>query len=102
MSRRIDAVALEKCGFVNEIFESKIGEDAQFRERVLKEVDERLGEHLIGDSLIGIKKLIKRPEMDILHTQNVHEVFDGLERFMSGVPQTEFSKVASGAKRHKL
>ncbi|KAF4999023.1 hypothetical protein FDECE_11639 [Fusarium decemcellulare] len=100
MSRRIEAVELERCGFVNAIFDE--GDDARFRERVMKEVDERLGEHLIGDSMTEIKKLIRRPEMDVMHTQNVHEVFAGLERFVAGIPQKEFAKLASGAKRHKL
>jgi peroxisomal 3,2-trans-enoyl-CoA isomerase len=100
MSRRIGSQELERCGFVNAIFDE--GDDAKFRARVLHEVDERLGDHLNGDSLIGIKKLIRKPEMDIMHTQNVHEVFAGLERFLTGVPQEEFAKLASGAKRHKL
>ncbi|KAL4724919.1 dodecenoyl-CoA isomerase [Fusarium chlamydosporum] len=100
MSRRIGSQELERCGFVNAIFDE--GDDVKFGARVLHEVDERLGDHLNGDSLIGIKKLIRKPEMDIMHTQNVHEVFAGLERFMTGVPQEEFAKLASGAKRHKL
>ncbi|KAF4448152.1 hypothetical protein F53441_8410 [Fusarium austroafricanum] len=100
MSRRIESKDLERCGFVNAIFEE--GDDVKFRARVLREVDDKLGGHLNGDSLIGIKKLIRKPEMDIMHTQNVHEVFAGLERFMTGVPQEEFAKLASGAKRHKL
>ncbi|KAK7415091.1 dodecenoyl-CoA isomerase [Neonectria punicea] len=102
MSRRLSAEELERCGFVNAIFDVAKGEDAKFRELVMKEVDERLGEHLIGESLTGIKKLIRRPEMNIMHTQNVHEVFAGVERFMKGVPQEEFYKIATGAKRHKL
>ncbi|KAH7143937.1 ClpP/crotonase-like domain-containing protein [Dactylonectria macrodidyma] len=102
MSRRLSAQELERCGFVNAIFDVGKGEDAKFRELVLKEVDERLGEHLIGESLLEIKKLIRKPELEVIHNQNVHEVFAGLERFMKGVPQEEFRKVASGAKRHKL
>ncbi|KAM0197080.1 hypothetical protein ACHAPA_002530 [Fusarium lateritium] len=100
MSRRIQAKELERCGFANAIFDE--GDDVKFRARVLREVDERLGDHLNGESLIGIKKLVRKPELDIMHTQNVHEVFAGLERFMTGVPQEEFAKLASGAKRHKL
>jgi peroxisomal 3,2-trans-enoyl-CoA isomerase len=102
MSKRITARELEQCGFVNGVFDTGKGEDARFRELVLKEVDDRLGEHLIGDSLTGIKKLIRRPELEITDAQNVHEVFAGLERFMKGVPQEEFRKIASGEKRHKL
>lgn len=102
MSKRISATELERCGYVNQIFETGKGEDGKFRELVLREVDERLGAHLIGDSLLGIKKLIRKPEQDVMDTQTVHEVFAGLERFISGVPQEEFRKIASGEKRHKL
>ena len=108
MSRRIPAEELKASGFVNEIFDvggggtSTGNNDDRFRERVLREVDDRLGEHLIGESLTGIKKLIRDPERDILAKTNVNEVFAGLERFMKGVPQEEFRKIASGEKRHKL
>ena len=105
MSKRISCEELVATGFVNKVFDEcrvDAGGDARFRELVLKEIDERLGEHLVGDSLIGIKKLIRKPEMDVLNSQNVTEVFAGLERFMSGVPQEEFAKIASGKKRHKL
>lgn len=101
MSRRIGAEDLEKCGFVNAIFDAG-GDDAKFRERVLAEVDDRLGEHLVGDSLIGIKKLLKEPERAIMESQNHKEVLAGVERFVSGVPQEQFRKLASGEKRHKL
>lgn len=102
MSKRITSEELERCGFVNAIFDVGKGEDEKFRDMVLKEVDERLGEHLVGESLTCIKQLIRRPEMDIMDSQNVKEVFAGLDRFMLGVPQEEFRKIASGEKRHKL
>ncbi|UPL02997.1 hypothetical protein LCI18_013931 [Fusarium solani-melongenae] len=102
MSKRITAQELERCGFVNAIFEMGKGEDERFRDLVLNEVNERLGEHLIGESLTEIKRLIKRPELDAMNQQNVAEVFSGLERFLSGVPQEEFRKIARGEKRHKL
>jgi peroxisomal 3,2-trans-enoyl-CoA isomerase len=101
MSRRIPAEELVACGFVNAVFDTG-NDDARFRELVLKEIDDRLGSHLVGDSLTGIKALIRRPEREVLDTQNVAEVFAGHARFMSGVPQEEFRKIASGEKRHKL
>lgn len=100
MSKRIPAVELERCGFVNAIFDE--GDDTKFRERVLKEVDDRLGDHLNGESLIGIKKLMRGPEREIIEKQNVKEVFAGLDRFVKGVPQEEFRKIAAREKRHKL
>jgi peroxisomal 3,2-trans-enoyl-CoA isomerase len=102
MSKRITAEELTACGYANAVFDVGKGEDAKFRARVLQEVDERLGEHLVGESLTGIKKLIRRPEMDVLDGQNVSEVFAGLDRFVKGVPQEEFRKIATGEKRHKL
>lgn len=102
MSKRISAKDLQQCGFVNGIIDTDKEQDKLFREKVLKEVIARLGDHLIGDSLVEIKRLIRKPEMSILQQQNVEEVFAGLERFMTGVPQEQFNKLARGEKRHKL
>ena len=102
MSKRITSEELLGCGFVNKVFECGKGEEEKFLEMVLEEVSERLGDHLNGDSMIKTKHLIRGPERDILNVQNVAEVFGGLERFVEGVPQEEFRKVASGQKRHKL
>jgi len=102
MSKKITSEELLQVGFVNKIFDCGKGEDEQFLKLVLQEIDDRLGEHLIGSSLIEIKKLIRKPERDVLDKQNVAEVFGGLERFKAGIPQEEFRKVGSGEKRHKL
>ncbi|KAJ4304136.1 dodecenoyl-CoA isomerase [Collariella sp. IMI 366227] len=103
MSKRISCEELVATGFVNKCFEECAkGEDEKFRGLVLREIDERLGEHLNGESLLGIKKLIRRPDLEVMEMQNVKEVFAGLDRFVAGVPQGEFLKVATGQKRHKL
>lgn len=102
MGKRILAHELESCGFVNAIIETGKDDDSLFRKKVMQEVEDRLGEHLNGESLLEIKRLIRKPEMDIMHQQNVEEVFAGLERFVKGVPQAEFRKLAAGEKRHKL
>ncbi|RDL35278.1 ClpP [Venustampulla echinocandica] len=102
MSKRITSEELLHVGFVNKIFDCKKGEDEKFRKLVFEEIGSRLGDHLNGDSLVKIKALIRKPEREILDTQNVAEVFGGLERFAAGIPQEEFRKIASGEKRHKL
>ncbi|CAK7220959.1 dodecenoyl-CoA isomerase [Sporothrix curviconia] len=103
MSKRISSDELLQTGFVNAIFDgADAASDAAFHARVRKEISERLGEHLIGDSMLGIKRLIRRADDDKLDLQNVSEVFAGLDRFMTGVPQEEFRKLATGEKRHKL
>ena len=102
MSKRIGVDELVATGYVNKVFDVAKGDDNEFRRLVLREIDDRLGEHLVGDSLLGIKELIRKNERDLLDGQGAREVFAGLERFMSGVPQAEFKKLATGQKRHKL
>ncbi|KAG7115506.1 3 like protein [Verticillium longisporum] len=84
MSRRITADQLLQTGFANKSFDVAQGDSDRFRDLVLAEVDDKLGEHLTGESLTGIKKLIRAPEREILERQNHKEVFAGLERFVKG------------------
>jgi len=102
MSKRLTCEELVSVGYVNGVMDVKPGESDKFLDLVLKEVDDRLGKHLIPESLLGIKKLIRRPEREMLDAQGVAEVFGGLDRFVSGVPQEQFRKIASGEKKHKL
>ncbi|KAH6850034.1 ClpP/crotonase-like domain-containing protein [Chaetomium sp. MPI-CAGE-AT-0009] len=103
MSKRITCEELVATGFVNKVFaECGKGEDEKFRGLVLREIDDRLGDHLVGESLLGIKKLIRKPERDVMDVQNANEVFAGLDRFVSGVPQEMFRQIATGQKKHKL
>ena len=105
MSKRIPCDELVQVGFVNKVIEApskKSDDSAGFLKKVLEEVDERLGTHLNQSSLVKIKELIRRPERELLDRQNGLEAFMGLERFLSGVPQEEFRRLASGEKKHKL
>jgi len=102
MSKRISCEELVQTGYVNKVFDCAKGDSDAFLRLVMSEIDDRMGDHLIGESLTGIKALIRKPEMDVLDKQNVAEVFAGLDRFVTGVPQEEFIKIASGKKRHKL
>ena len=101
MSKRITSEELLTTGFVNKIFDTG-DDDETFLRTVLQEVEDRLGDHLNSESLLKIKALIRKPERAALDAQNVAEVFGGLERFVQGVPQEEFRKMASGEKKHKL
>lgn len=105
MSRRITCEELERTGFVNKVIAPPSGkkEDSEgFLKLVLEEVEDKLGAHLNQSSLLKIKELIRRPERELLDRQNGVEAFMGLERFMLGLPQEEFRKLASGEKKHKL
>ncbi|KAL9130109.1 MAG: hypothetical protein Q9217_001625 [Psora testacea] len=102
MSKRINCQELEQTGFVNKVFPTSKDDSEKFLQLVIDEVKERLGEHLNSDSLVRVKALIRKPERAMLDQQNVAEVFGGLERFVEGVPQAEFGKIARGEKRHKL
>lgn len=102
MSKRITSAEMVQTGFVNGIIRTGRDEQELFLEEVLKEVRERLGPHLNSESLVRMKMLIRRPEREIMGAQTVEEVFSGLDRFVEGVPQEEFRKMASGEKKHKL
>ncbi|KGO68176.1 Crotonase, core [Penicillium italicum] len=105
MSKRITCDELVSAGFVNKVITPESGkkEDSDgFLKKVLEEVDDRLGTHLNQTSLLKIKELVRRPERELLDRQNGIEAFEGLERFLKGIPQEEFRKLASGEKKHKL
>ncbi|KAK6519483.1 hypothetical protein TWF281_003317 [Arthrobotrys megalospora] len=99
-SKKITADRLLAAGFVNKIFDEQDAD--KFNEAVLKHVTDELGDHLNQESILLIKKLVKDAYMKGFEEANVLEIAGGVERFMKGVPQQEFGKIASGAKRHKL
>ncbi|GAB1204156.1 hypothetical protein APSETT445_002805 [Aspergillus pseudonomiae] len=99
-SRRISIEELKQTGFVNRVFDTP-GEH-QFKRRVLEAVHSYLGDHLNDSSALEIKKLLREPGDREFNTQAVKEFFGGLRRFAEGIPQAEFQKIASGAKKHKL
>ena len=107
ISKRITCAELVQTGFVNKVIEDAGNErDEGFSDRflakVMEEVNERLGSHLNGESLIKIKELIQKPYRAAMDQQGVDEVMGGLQRFLKGVPQEEFRRLASGEKKHKL
>ncbi|KIV98953.1 uncharacterized protein PV09_09288 [Verruconis gallopava] len=106
-SKRITCEELVHTGFVNKVLDGAgdpkaPGYSEKFLAEVLKEVDDRMGDHLSHSSMLEIKKQIKAPFMQTYNAQGSKEVFGLLDRFLSGVPQKEFAKVASGQKKHKL
>jgi peroxisomal 3,2-trans-enoyl-CoA isomerase len=107
MSKRITCDELVATGFVNKVIEAGVDvKSEQYGEKFLgevrKEVEERLGDHLNSESLVLIKELIQKPMREALDRQGVEEVMGGLQRFLKGVPQKEFARLASGEKKHKL
>jgi len=107
MSKRITCDELVATGFVNKVINAGVDvKDESYSDKFLgevrKEVEERLGDHLNSESLVLIKELIQKPYREALDRQGVEEVMGGLQRFLKGVPQKEFARLASGEKKHKL
>jgi enoyl-CoA hydratase/carnithine racemase len=106
MSKRITAEEMVQVGFINKIFTDIDPQAAdanqKFMAEVLKEVEERLGGHLNRESLLKIKALLKHSAREEVDKANYREVYEGMDRFLKGIPQEEFRKIASGQKRHKL
>jgi peroxisomal 3,2-trans-enoyl-CoA isomerase len=101
-SRKVPSGELLACGFVNKVFECVKGDDGEFRELVLGHVEEIFGAHLVASSLIETKALIAAPMRRDIDSSMVAELFGGLRRTAAGIPQREFEKLRTGAKRHKL
>lgn len=102
MSHRITADELLNSGVVNKMFDFAQDETQAFVDAVLKEIDDRLGEHLNGSSILRIKNLMWARESRDVDAQSVEELFEGLERLASGIPAREFERIRRGEKRHKL
>ncbi|KAI0570324.1 peroxisomal-enoyl-isomerase protein [Pyrenophora tritici-repentis] len=106
LGKRITCAELLATGFVNKVFdgagdERSEGYSDRFLGLVMQEVRESF-EGLNGESVVGIKRLIQGPWRGVFERSNVDEVMGGLERFVKGVPQEEFGRVARGERRHKL
>jgi enoyl-CoA hydratase/carnithine racemase len=104
-SKRITCDELVAAGFVNKVIKADSGkadDSTGFLKKVIEEVEDRMGSHLSQSSLLRIKELIRRPGREIMDKQNTIEAFAGLERFLLGIPQEEFRKLATGEKKHKL
>ncbi|KAF2664852.1 ClpP/crotonase [Microthyrium microscopicum] len=101
-SKRISAEELVQTGYVNKLFNFGRDESDKFLAAVLEEIKERMGDHLNPDSMMKVKALIRAPYKEKMDAQGVAEVFGGMERFLAGIPQEQFAKMASKQKRHKL
>ena len=102
MSKKITAAEMLEVGFVNKLFDTGRDEQEAFLTEVLKEVNDKLGDHLNNESLLKVKALIRKPERAILDGQAAAEVLGLVETFALGIPQAEFRKIATGEKKHKL
>jgi len=102
MSKRLSAEELVQCGYINKIFNFDKNQSEQFLAAVLDEINERMGDHLNNDSMVKVKALIRAPYKEKFDAQGVLEVLGGMERFVLGIPQEQFRKMANREKRHKL
>lgn len=102
MGKKITASEMLQVGFINKIINTAKDEPENFLEEVIREVEDKLGDHLNNQSLLKIKALIRKPERAVLDGQAAAEFFGLTEMFALGIPQEEFRKIASGEKKHKL
>lgn len=109
-SRKLACEELKALGYVNKIITQGGGDAAtgkgidtdKFLEAVIAEVKDKLGKHLNHYTMLGMKKLIRKPGMALMDQTGLDEVWGGLDVFTKGIPQQEFEKIANGTKRHKL
>jgi len=105
LSKPLPAADLLSCGFLNKIYPAPADPQdcSAFHNAVLGDVrQEFLERGLNNESMLLVKRMIRGAWEEKLEGVNAKEVFAGLERFLSGVPQEEFGKIARGEKKHKL
>ncbi|KAH7109878.1 peroxisomal d3,d2-enoyl-CoA isomerase [Dendryphion nanum] len=100
--RKISADELKAAGFVNTIYSGKEGNTGTFRNRVLKDVKDSFGPHLVPSSVLETKRIMRRSLIREQEGQALDELFTGVKRFAEGIPQSEMKKILNGEKKHKL
>lgn len=98
--RKITADELKAVGFVNSLVPAKDEQD--FRARVLQDVKDSFGPHLVPSSILETKRIMRRSLIREQEGQALDELFTGVTRFAEGIPQAEMKKIMTGQKRHKL
>lgn len=98
MGKPIRVKELQDVGFVTKIFEAK-----DFFDQVMTEIRHRFDPKILNHaSLLGIKWSLRKPEMATMDAVTVTEVLSSLDRFVEGVPQRGFARLARREKDHKL
>jgi len=99
--KKLTAVELLNCGFVNKICKATSAE--QFNEVVRKEVLTELKD-LVPAAVLTSKKLLQQAadERNQPDAVNLRESYSQARRFASGVPSEQFGKIARKEIKHKL
>jgi len=97
-SKKISAQELLARGFVNRLFPQQ--PDSSFRTSVLTYIKDRF-DGINRESLIKSKHIIRSHYSQAIEAANLREAFQGLDRFVAGIPQKEFKKLATHEKRHR-
>ncbi|KAJ4488012.1 ClpP/crotonase-like domain-containing protein [Lentinula aciculospora] len=95
------AQELVACNFINEIFPSNSTEE--FHADVRTHLQQQL-EGLDPGAVLAVKKLLRAGlnEKNDPNAVNLRESYAQAERFMSGVPERQFGRIARKEIRHKL
>ncbi|EKG15323.1 Crotonase core [Macrophomina phaseolina MS6] len=98
--RKIPVDELKAVGFVNNVVPAR--DDHEFRNRVLEDIRNSFGSHLVPSSIIETKRIVRRPLIREQEGQALDELLTGVKRFAEGIPQEEMRKIMTGQKKHKL
>ena len=98
--RKITAEELKATGFVNSLINTN--DEHEFRARVLADIKDSFGAHLVASSVLETKRIMRRSIIQEQESQALDELFTGVKRFAEGIPQAEMKKIMTGQKKHKL
>lgn len=77
--RKITAEELRAAGFVNNLINAK--DEHELRARVLEDVKNSFGSHLIASSVRETKRIMRRSAIREQESQALDELFTGVKRF---------------------
>lgn len=100
-SKPISAKDLYARGFLNELYPSAEFSTEQLNKHVFDTI-EKTFYTLDPNSVVDIKKLIRRSNQKELNDMNHAEVMGGIEKFSLGIPQKRFAALAQKSLRHKI
>ena len=101
LARPISGKDLYRVGFINRTFDGQFKTTEEFNDHVCKMVAHYF-ENLHEDSIFKNKKLLKANRDQLINSANSNEAIRGFGKWMEGVPQAKFAKLAKKDIKHKI
>lgn len=101
-ARPIPGPELKSLGFINKSYnEHNFKTAEEFNTQIYKDVVHQFKD-LHEDSIFKNKQLLKMNRDSLVHSASSHEIIDGFNKWIEGVPQSRFMQLAQKDIKHKM